>query len=472
MASSLNNIPDIINKKYQLSILLVYFLTIILASTLYFSFIPNPLWIVNTLFQVIFFILYSQFLFKLSQDCSERSFLKLSFIFNILVGCTWVIIIYAFYSQMSGLPFEFHATDGLNYYTKGKEIAELVPHLGLFSSVDKVLSGEFGFSDYGFFTYNALLILFFGDYIIIERLLNAIWLALTAIYLFKISKLCFSNKTYAVIALILMAAVPNFYIYAGGNRKEILMIFFLLAFIYHGLKILHLGNLTVSNILLTCFFLVLIFFMRPVLCLIGLYSLFIAYLNSNYFKGKIFSKAFIWLSVFTSVILLLIIAGEALMLMWEYSQVATESNNTNKVNSSGGNLSAYPVWFYLLLFPFAPVPGFIELSGKENEMFMSGAQFIKVLYTALFIFGSLFAYKIKATRWIFHFIIVYFLALAINGYTVDTRFHMVLLPFIFLIVPFSSELKFQFKWLFYCVFCFLNVFFIIAWNYFRIGIWQ
>ncbi|WP_417238949.1 glycosyltransferase family 39 protein [Bizionia sp.] len=471
MTNSLYRLPDIIKKKYQLSILFVYFCTIILGSTLYFNFIPNPLWVGNTLFQIIFFILYSQFIFKLSQGKTESNFLKLSFVFNVLVGSIWVIIIYAFYSEMSGYPFEFHAKDGLNYYTKGKEIAGLIPHLGFFSSVDTVLSGEFGFSDYGFFAYNAVLIFLFGDNIIIERLLNVIWLALAAIYLYKISKLCFSNKTYAVVALILMVAVPNFYVYAAGNRKEILMIFFLLGFTYYGLRVLHSGDITTANILLTCFFLVLIFFMRPILCLVGLYALFIAYINSTYFKGKIISKAFIWFGVFTSVIIVLIIAGDELLLMWDYSQVATESNNTNKANSSGGDLSAYPIWFYFSLFPFAPVSGFIELPGKENEMFMAGAHFIKVLYTALFIFGSVVAYKFKSARWIFHFIVIYFLALAINGYTVDTRFHMVLLPFIFLIVPFSTEINFRFKWTLYCGFCFLSIFFITAWNYFRIGIW-
>jgi len=472
MTNLIYNFPDIIKKKYQLSILFIYLITLLCSGVFYFNFIPNPLWVGNTLFQIIFFILYSQFLFKLSQGRSENNFLKLSFVFNVLIGSTWVIIIYAFYYQMSGYPFEFYATDGLNYYTQGKEIAALIPHLGLFSSVDTVLSGEFGFSDYGFFTYNALLIFLFGDNIIIERLLNVLWLSLAAIYLYKISKLCFSNKIYAVVALILMVSVPNFYVYAAGNRKEVLMVFFLLGFIYYGLRILHTGDITVGNILLTCIFLILIFFMRPILCLVGLYALFIAYLNSNYFKGKFLAKTFIWLGIFTSVILVFVIAGDALLLMWEYSQVATESNNTNKVNSSGGNLSAYPIWFYFSLFPFAPVPGFIEIPGKENEMFMAGAHFIKVLYTALFIFGSAVAYKLKAARWVFHFIIIYFLALAINGYTIDTRFHMVLLPFVFLIVPFSSELKFRFKWSLYGTFCLLNVFFIIAWNYFRIGIWQ
>jgi hypothetical protein len=469
------NIPkrfELFQKNYQASILFSYLLVITLSSLLYFRLLPNPLWVINSLFQICFFIVYSNFIYNLSLNTTTKKFLKIIFFLNIVVGSFWVVCVFSFYIAMTGQPFEFYASDGLEYYNKGKEIALLLPNFGLWESVSTVLGGAYGLSDYGFFLYNGVLTYLFNDTPLIGRLLNVLWFSISIIFLYKISLICFSKRIYAVISIALMMSVPNFYIYAAGNRKEIMMILFLLGFLYFGLKVLYLGEITVRNITLSFLFLVFIFFMRPLLCIVSLYALFIAYLNSEYFKGKVLSKSFIWLGVFTSVFLVLFLAWDVLEVMWNYSQVATEANNTNKANSSGGNLSAYPVWFYFSLFPFAPVPGFIELPGKENEMFMAGAQFIKVLYTALFIFGSGIAYKLKSARWIFHFIIIYFLALAINGYTVDTRFHMVLLPFIFLIVPFSTELKFRFKWLFYCTFCFLNVVFIIAWNYFRIGIWQ
>lgn len=463
---------DLFHKNYQASILFVYLLVISLSSLLYFRLLPNPLWVLNTLFQICFFIVYSNFIYNLSLRTTAKKFLNIIFFLNLVVGSFWVVFIFSFYVVMTGQPFEFYASDGIDYYNKGKEIALLLPNYGPWESVTTVLEGSYGLSDYGFFLYNGVLTYLFNDTPLIGRLLNVVWLSISILFLYKISLICFSKRIYAVISITLMMSVPNFYIYAAGNRKEIMMILFLLGFIYFGLKVLYLGEITVRNISFSLLFLVFIFFMRPLLCIVSLYALFISYLNSEYFKGKVFSKAFVWLGVLISVFLVLLLAWDALEFMWNYSQVAIEANNTNKANSSGGNLSAYPVWFYFSLFPFAPVPGFIELPGKENEMFMAGAHFIKILYTALFIFGSAIAYKLKSARWIFHFIVIYFLALAINGYTVDTRFHMVLLPFIFLIVPFSTELKFRFKWTFYCTFCFVNVVFIVAWNYFRIGIWQ
>jgi len=448
-----------------ISVLVIY----VLGGVGYFALTPPPLWVINTLFQVFFFVLTLKIVLNISTKMKERSFLLVVFIYIALVTALYILVLNVVYLNSQGIPFQFYSADGRLYYEKSLAISLLISSKGWLGAAGDVLGISYGISDYGFFLYNAFFLHYFGDMPVLARCFNIIYYPASCILLFKISKMLFLRKDYAVISLALFAAVPNFYIYSASNLKEILMTFIMLLVIFNGIKIIQLGKLRLFNFLALFFSAVLLLFFRPILLMVLLFSLFISFVLSESFEKKYLVKSIIWFILISVVTGVFVIAGDSILLLFELASRASENNAAAKSATSGRAIVSYPIWFYLAMFPFAPFASYISLPFKENEMLIAGAQFIKA-YWMYFVLAGIINNLTNKKMWgIFSILFIYYLALAINGYTVDTRFHMLLLPIMFLIAPHGLKWNINYSRILLFIFLLVNVLLTFLWNYLRAG---
>ena len=464
----LNYLPKYFtNKAIQL-----YVGALVLISLVFFGHSLPFMFMAFGLVEVTGFFYFSNLLTKKWSTYSPKKFRKSLFQTAFLIRLAWVLFSYFFYIAMTGLPFEFEAGDSVFYHGSGVWIHELLNNHQGFQPFIDTLKG--GYSDAGYAIYLGIEYYFTGDSILIERLLKAVYGALTCILIYKLSVRNFGEEV-ARMAAIFCMLMPGLIYYCGLHLKEVEMLLLTTWFMERADAMLRNKNFNFVEIAPPLLIAASLFFFRTVLGVTALFALFTALMFSS-------SKV---LGMGKRTLLIVWVLGTVVYFIG--GQLATEvegvwkSRADNQKNSmeyrsveTGGN--KYAKFASTAVFaPFIfiiPFPSMVSTEGQRNSQLFHGGNYVKN-FMAFFILVALI-WIVKNKKWrdytlIGSFTIGYLGIIAMSAFAQAERFHQPALPFLLIMAAFgiskvTNKDKTYFNW--YTVLLFVAL---IAWNWFKLA---
>ncbi len=452
--------------------MLIYVSALVLISIVFMSHAMAFAFYLFGLIEVVGFFYFSNLLTRKWSTYSPKHFQNNLFYTAFFIRLAWVLFSYYYYTVMTGQPFEFYTADAKMYHETGISIHSLLSnHQGLGSFFDS-LKGSY--SDAGYSLYLGFVYYFIGDSILIERLLKALYGALTCILVYKLAVRNFGEEVGRMAAIFCML-MPNLIYYCGLHLKEVEMVLLTVWFVERTDAMLRNRNFNFREIAPPLIIVGLLFFFRTVLGITALFALFTSLIFSS-------TKA---MGVGKRYLLILWVAGTVVYFIGgristEVEAVWKDRENNQKISmeyrsvQEGGNKYAKfasAAVFAPLIFVI-PFPSMISTEGQENTQLVHGGNYVKNLM-AFFIIFALY-WVIKNKKWrdyilISSFTIGYLIIIALSAFAQSERFHQPALPFLLIIAAFglskvtNSEKKY-FKW--YLIFLFVAL---IAWNWFKLA---
>lgn len=198
-----------------------------------------------SLFLFIFIFIFTKSYYWINLKTLSKNFILKTFIISFVIRVFFVGVFYFILEYFVGIPF-LTLKDDYSYYLSSAKIAEQwsLSGIGLVNNV--------GFST-GFYSgypyFSAFCTYFFnGDPIIMPRIGNAFFSALTVILVYKLTRLYSAEKESRLVAVIFMFS-PLFITYSSLQLKDTILLFLSLVIIYFLSKTL-LNKITSVGILL------------------------------------------------------------------------------------------------------------------------------------------------------------------------------------------------------------------------------
>lgn len=256
-----------------------------------------------SLFLLFFIYGFTKIYYMMNLKTASKTFIINIFIISFVIKVLFVYVFYFILEYFVGMPF-LTRKDDYQYYLSSSKIAEQWSVNGMYL-VDNVMFSTGFYSGYP--NLSAFLIYIFnGDPIIIPRIGNAFFSALTVILFYKITKLFSREKEARLVAVIFMFS-PIFITYSSLQLKDTVLLFLVSVIIYFLSKILlHKINIVSLSLLILFSGLIILFraaSLAPIyggFIVIVLYNTFnkTKFLNNwkNYFYGILilFGFYFIW----------------------------------------------------------------------------------------------------------------------------------------------------------------------------------
>lgn len=391
-----------------------------------------------------------------------------------LFGCSLLIRIiaavslYYFYYRETGQPFEYYAVDSKFYHHHAVKIAEQIRLMDF--NIMEYLE-DLPFSDRGYNVYLGIIYSIFGPEVIIPRLFNTVFSAVSVLLIYRIT-LNVVDEHAARVAGIGAMLLPNFLLYLGTGLKETVMIFLVVCTVHVAIRLLLMKKITLFNILSLAVLFFVLFTFRTVLaavmiCSCMLYSLITAPVRNrfvNYFSIAIVLVAFGLLILHTQV------TDELSQYLYKYGNVSDHMEY--RATREGGNklaiLAGVPLFLSVILM--APFPSFVYVETQNILWMFIGANTIRNIYAFFTIAGLVWCMQkhFRKTSIIIMYSVGYLLVLANSGFALSERFHMPAIPGLIILSSaglstYGNRLK---RW--FPFYLFVAGLLIIGWNYVKL----
>lgn len=450
--------------------IIVFFLVLLIVSAIFFQKVLPLYSVLFNLIEVVgFFSLSSSLSIKWSR-VSVKYFTKRLLQTAFGIRLAWVFFSYFFYIHMTGIPFEFDASDSSGYHGEGQWLVDLL-HRGAFDRY-LVYIGT-GYSDMGYPLYLGLLYYAVGDSVLLPRIIKAALGAVTCLFIYKIARNNFGESTGRVAGIMAML-LPNLIYYCGLHVKETEMLFLIVSFIYLADLLLRSNRIHLKYLLLLAILGASLFFFRTVLAVCVITSVAVAVVFTT---SRISSRS----KRFGLIILL--IAGAFLISKTSLSESINDYIEAGKDNQQlqmsnfsnrkeGNKFASYgSLSVFLPLILIAPFPTLVD-TGQQNSMMLGGAFFTRNIY-AFFVLLALWALY-KQRKLSEHVLLLaalgsYSLVLASSGFALSERFHLPMVPLLLIFAAYGvSQVKVNHKpiFIFYVVVVSIIV---IGWNWFKLA---
>lgn len=452
--------------------MLLYVGALVLISLVFFGNSMSFMFVIFGLVEVIGFFYFSNLLTKKWGTYSPKRYRKNLFTTAFLIRLAWVLFSYVFYTSMTGEPFEFDAADSKMYHESGIWIHNiLLNHQSLQPFFDSMKGG---YSDVGYPFYLGLEYFFTGDSILIERILKAVYGALTCVLIYKLTVRNFGEEVGRMAGIFCML-MPGLIYYCGLHLKESEMVLLTVWFVERADAMLRNKNFNFVEIAPPLTIAALLFFFRTVLGATALFALFTALMFSST-KVLGMGKRMV-LTVWVLAAVGYFVGGQ---ISTEVESVWKDRENNQKTSmeyrsvQQGGNKYAK----YASSAVFAPIifimpfPSMVSTEGQRNSQLFHGGNYVKNFMAFFVLFA--FYWVIKNKKWrdyilIGSFVVGYLGIIAMSAFAQAERFHQPALPFLLIIAAFglskvTNREKKYFKW--YMMFLFVSL---IAWNWFKLA---
>jgi len=451
--------------------MLCFALILGICSVIFFQHVLSFQWIAFGLVQVIGFFYFANVLTKRWGQLSDVIYQKKLFWVSFGIRGIWVLFSYVYFTQMTGVPFEFDAGDAPGYYGEARWLHGLLTD-GKFDQYLLYIGTNYG--DMGYPIYLAALWALFGDSIILPRLVKALLGAFTCVLIYKIGRNNFGEGVGRVAGIFAML-LPNLIYYCGLHVKETEMVFVVILFAYFGDKILRSKKVRLSDFLLLAVLGGLLFLFRTVLavCLIasvGVSLFFIAKKVTT--AGRRFG-----LLVLGIVGMIFILSSPLQKVILKYiddsdSNLSKQMANYSKHESNSNKLAQYGTKsIFLPMMLLVPFPTLVD-TDQPNPMMLGGAFFTRNVYAFFVILALISLYRQKIIRahiFLISCLFTYLLMLGTTGFALSERFHMPAVPFLLIFAAYGvSQLNYKNKkyYIPYLIFIGLVV---IGWNWFKLA---
>ena len=411
---------------------------------------------------------------------TSKSFESHLFKTGFLIRAIYVIFIYIFYMQMTGLPHEFQGADSISYIDVAEdwnlywetghlreELSEYIQH---------------NFSDFGFPFYEMIFVRIFGTdacYVIL-RLLNALLGAYTSILIYRIVRRSMDETT-ARIAAIFCMLHPILICYAGILLKEVLMTCLTVLFIELGDKLMRVKRYSFTTVAPLVLVGLSLFMFRTVLGMIAFMAFFFALIMSDT-RVVSWGKKIIFGVLISSI--LFFAASDNIM---REVRVVTESDVSGQQESSmeyrygekksGGGGNSFAKYagtavFAPLIFTI-PFPTMVNATeGQEDMRLIHGGNWMRNVmsgFVILAMFMLLLSGDWRKYTLPLAMLLGYLLMLAFTQFAHSLRFHIPVMPFemMFAAYAITNMRKKHRNW--YMIWCLFMVVACFAWNWFKLA---
>ncbi len=418
---------------------------------------------------VVGFFLLSNYCSKKWQETPQKKFLLNIFLIALGIRWVWVIFAYIYFFLKTGMPFEFSAGDSIWYYeeTLGNVHANLVDVWNyLFVNTDSI-------SDSGYVFYLSLLSKITGESIILPRLVNSIFSAVTVLLIYFLAKRNIGEEG-GRLAAVFSCYMPNLIFYCGTHLKETLMIFLMVAYLERADYLLRSKKYNILTIIIPVLLALSLFTFRTILGAAAVFSFVTALVFTN---TKVIGKAkryvlIGWglLAVFTVTGGTIVNESESLWDQREDNQIAKRTHQTNKGNQwakyATGTVMA-PMMFVL------PFPTMVDVDEQYNQQMLSGGNYVRNFlggFVLIALFSSIFITKNwRNLSFIGSFVIAYLGIVSTSGFANSERFLLPGLPVLLIMAAYGVTLlnakNYKFIKIWYWVVPVMG----FAWAFFKLG---
>lgn len=446
-----------------------YFITLALVSIAFMSHVLPFVWMLFGIAEVCLFFYFSTMLTKQWQCLHSKTFVKKLFWTALTIRLVYMIFAYFFYDAMTGQPFMFHSADEQLYYETSKVWSERG-----YDTFRQTLHWV-DFSDSGEIWWTGVLCMLFGPYILTARIGHSLVSALTCVFMYRIAKRHFGERT-ARMAGIFCMLMPNLIYYCGIHLKEADMVFVTVLLVDSVDSILNAKKFDWKSLTLAVFSTFAMFSFRTPLGMVGLLAVMVTLVLN---KGKLTS---VWkrvgLAVFIAIVLSATTIGNRLMndmdKLWEGGKDNQAVGMDYRSQRIGGNSFAKyasgavfaPVIFTI---PFASM---VYTEGQENQQMLHGGNYVKNVMSGFVIFAIVLL--LISGDWRKHVLplslmVGYLVVIAFSNFAHSERFHQPALPFELMFAAYGVSLlqKKHVKWIDYWL-----VFVVVAnigWAWFKLA---
>lgn len=428
------------------------------------------LWIGFGLLEVVFFFHFSNKLSLQWAGLSDTVFKKQVFTSSLIIRVIYVVIIYYFYQNMTGQPFEFSAADSQGYHGEAVWMLDLLKNhrMEVYFNFYTAQISDRGFPLFLFGQY-----FIFGQILIIPRLINAVLGAWTVVLIYKIAKRNFGEAAARITAVLAML-LPNLIYYCGLHLKEILMVFLLVAFFERADYLFRFRKKYLINIIVMVVLGASLFLFRTVLAVSAWLAVCIMFAFSENRKAGWGNRILILASL---VVALFLLFPDRIMNEVDFYVQERDTNQISQMRHfatrKGGNRFAVygSKAIFLSVSLIAPFPTMVD-TGQENVMMTNGAMYTRNVYVFFVIIALLLIIKRKLIRkyiLFLSFIISHLYVLSSSGFALSERFHLPVLPFLLILSGYgitqinSKNRKYFFGYLV------VMAFIILFWNWFKLA---
>lgn len=385
--------------------------------------------------EVAGFFYFSNVLTKDWQGYYGKALEKKYFSTALLLRIFYVFFSYAFYTLLTGSPFEFSAADAHFYDDMGRWGAEEL-WAGTFSWSRIFGDIDIDISDCGYPFYLMLIYAISGKSLLVVRLLKAVISSFTVVLVYRLATRNF-GETVGRISGIFCLLMPNLIYYCGLHLKETEMLFLTVLFIERADYIFRCKKINVRDLIFLFLIGAAAFFFRAVLC----YVLFLTLVASVVLGSKRIKRGGKWAIEGLLLVMLLVfgyfqVGSETVYNTEEYQNIQDQQTAAMQWRSerSGGNSYAKYAsasLFAPLIFTI-PFPTMVNIEYQQNQQMIHGGNFVKNItsfFTILALFLLLFSGEWRDNIVPLAFVIGYLIVLAFSNFAQAERFHIPALPF-------------------------------------------
>lgn len=450
--------------------IIVYLLALLVVSIAYISYLMSLAFIILGVLFVVGFFLINSHLSKEWRDIKINTYIRYLWLTALFLRLVWVVSSYYYYTNATGVPFEFGAADSLGYHGEAEWLSGETWHFIL----DYYFGpGAIGISDSGYPLYLTALYKFFGPKVIIPRIIKAFLSSFTCVLVYKVSSRTFGEQT-GRIAGLMAALMPNLIIYCGYHLKETEMIFLEVAFLERLDYLVRNRKYSLASILILSLLAGSLFLFRTVLGAAAVFTFATTVLFSSAptMKKNARRAALIgW-----GVLCLIVLSGGTILNEIEgyWTERETQTSNKRLEQTLRGNKWAQyatgtvmaPMAFVL---PFATMVDVDQQYGQQEK---SGGNYVRNFMGFFAILGIYEALRRKKWRdfsMIGSFVIAYLGIVSLSGFSNSERFLLPGLPGLIMIWSYGVSTLREKTYRLLSPWCILVVLMEFAWAYFKLG---
>ena len=420
---------------FSLRAIICYLATLALVSAIFMSYVMPFQFMLFGIVPVIVFFNYSNKLTLSWQRIKPATFTKKLFTTAVIIRVVYVIFIYFYYIEMTGLPHMYYPGDELLYEFVGSLLKEENP--SRFRDLLKVYG--ISFSDSGYCWWLGFENVILGTHPLSYRTVKCLLDAYTCVLIYKLAKRNFGEAAGRMAGVFCML-LPNMWYYCGLTLKETEMTFLAILFTERADFALRSKKIIISGLALPGLIVLVMFTFRTALGAVLVAALAGALVFTSGRQLELWKK--VLLSALFAVWMFMTVGVEIIEETQELWKGRTENQSTGyewraETNSFATYASAAVFAPLIFTIPFSSM---VATPGQENQMMMNGANFIKNIMSGLTIL-AMFLLLMRGD-WRKHVLPIavmmgYLVVLVFSNFAHSERFHLPVLPLEYMFAAFG-----------------------------------
>lgn len=456
-------------KQIALKSIYLYLGALAAVSLLFFRHAMSIEFIVMGIAWVVGFFLLSSYFSQKWEDIPQKKLLLYIFLFALGLRIAWVFFAYIFFTNKTGIPFEFEAGDSIWYYEESiGNIKTPLPAIW-----DYLFVHSSTVSDSGYIFYLSLLAKVFGENILFPRLITAIFGAATCILIFFLAKRNIGESG-ARLATIFVCFMPNLIFYSGLHLKETLMIFLMIIYLERADYLLRSKHYNIWTVAVPVVLAVILFTFRTAMGVVAVFSFITALVFTN--TSVIGSRKRIVL-ISWGILAALTLTGGTIMNEIDNLIENRESNLANKrltQTARGNRWAQYATGTVMMPMMFVlPFPTMVDVDQQYNQQMLSGGNYVRNLlggFVLIAIFSALFITKNwRNLSLIGSFAFAYLGVISLSGFSNSERFLLPGLPILLIMAAYGVTLLNAKNYKFIKIWYWIVPVMVFAWAFFKLG---